>query len=250
MAGHSKWANIKHKKNATDKKKGRIFSRIAKEIMVAAKEGGGDADANPRLRTALAAAKNVNMPKDNIERAVKKGCGELDGVNFEQTIYEGYGPEGVAIMVDCLTDNRNRTASEVRMVFDRANGNLAGCGAVAWMFNRKAHFVITGDNADEDILMDIVLEAGADDIAVEDGVAEIWGEPEAFEAIAEALSAAGIETDEGAIIRHPDNTVEIKDVDTANKVIRMIDKFEDLDDVQAVHANFDIAEDIADQVDA
>ena len=240
MAGHSKWANIKHKKAATDKKKGKVFSRLAKEIMVAAKNGGSDPDANPRLRTALAAAKSANMPSANVERAVKKGAGELDGVNFEEIVYEGYGPGGTAILVDCLTDNRNRTAGEVRMVFDRGNGNLAGSGAVTWMFQRKAQFVISGDAADEEKLMDLVLDVGAEDIEVEEGIAQVLGPPEAFAAISEALEKAEIQPDEASIVQIPDNTVEINDENIAKQVLRLIDKLEELDDVQMVHSNHEI----------
>lgn len=249
MAGHSKWANIKHKKAASDKKKGKIFSRLAKEIMVSAKYGGGDQDTNPRLRTALAAAKAANMPNANIEKAIKKGCGELEGVNFEEIVYEGYGAGGVALLVDCLTDNRNRTASEVRMVFDRCNGNLAGSGTVTWMFHRKSHFVIEGENADEDKLMEIVIDAGAEDIEVDEDIAIIWGPIEAFEDIAKALENAGIETNEGAIIQHPDNTIEITELSVAQQVLRLVDRLEDLDDVQAVHGNFDISAEILDQIE-
>ncbi|MDD3119427.1 MAG: YebC/PmpR family DNA-binding transcriptional regulator [Victivallales bacterium] len=248
MSGHSKWANIKHKKDATDKKKGKIFSNLAKEIMIAAKIGGGDAGANPRLRSALAAAKAQNMPNANIDRAIKKGTGELGDITYEEIVYEAYGPCGVAMIIDCLTDNRNRSASEVRMTLDRNNGNLAGSGAVAWMFKRQAHFVVTGENADEDKLMDIVLDAGAEDIIVEDGVAEIWGAPEAFADMAQALEQAGIAVEEAAVTRRAENVVELKTVDDADKVLRLIDKLEDLDDVQSVNANFEIADEIADQV--
>jgi YebC/PmpR family DNA-binding regulatory protein len=249
MAGHSKWANIKHKKGAADKKKGKIFSRLAKEIMVAAKMGGGDADSNPRLRASLTAAKAANMPNANIDRAIKKGLGELGDVIFEEIVYEGYGPEGVAVLVECLTDNRNRSASDVRMTFDRNNGNLGSSGAVSWMFNRKAHFTIAGENADEEKLMEITMDAGAEDIEAEDGFAEIWAEPECFEDIAKALEDAGIATEEAAIVRKPENTVELKDVTVATKVLKLIDKLEDLDDVQAVTANFEIDDSIADELD-
>ncbi len=248
MAGHSKWANIKHKKDAVDKKKGKIFSRIAKEIMVAAKMGGGDASANPRLRAALTSAKAVNMPNINIERAIKKGLGELGDVVFEEIIYEGYGAEGVAVLIECLTDNRNRSASEVRMTLDRNSGNLATSGAVSWMFHRQSHFVVTGENANEEILMDIVLDAGADEIEVEDGVAEIWGPPESLGSIMEALEKAGIETEEAGIVRRPENTIEITDEDKAKKVLRLIDKLEELDDVQEVTANFEIDDEILDKI--
>ncbi len=250
MAGHSKWANIKHKKDATDKKKGKIFSRLAKEIMIAAKIGGGDPGANARLRGCLAAARAQNMPNVNIDRAIKKGTGELGDVTFEEIVYEAYGPCGVALIIECLTDNRNRTAGEVRMVLDRNGGNLAAAGAVGWMFKRQSHFVISGENADEDKLMDIVLDAGAEDIEVADGVAEIWGAPDAFLDIVQALEKAGISSEEAAVSRHAENTVELKVIDDANKVLRLVDKLEDLDDVQAVHANFEIADEIADQVEA
>ena len=248
MSGHSKWANIKHKKDAADKIKGKAFSRIGKEIMVAAKMGGGDVDSNPRLRSGIAAAKAANMPNANIERAIKKGLGELGDVTFEEIQYEGYAAGGVALLIDCLTDNRNRSASEVRTTLDRNNGNLASSGSVAYMFKRQSHFVIEGENADEDKLMDIVLDAGAEDLIVEDGVAEIWGEPAAFEAIANALEAAGITASEAAVTRRPDNTVSITDVHTAEQILKLIDKLEDLDDVQEVTGNFEIDDSIADQV--
>ena len=248
MSGHSKWANIKHKKDAADKARGRIFSRLGKEIMVAAKMGGGDVDTNPRLRSGIAAAKAANMPNANIDRAIKKGLGELGDVTFEEIQYEGYAAGGVALLIDCLTDNRNRSASEVRTTLDRNNGNLASSGSVAYMFKRQSHFVIEGENADEDKLMDIVLDAGAEDLIVEDGVAEIWGEPAAFEAIANALEAAGITASEAAVTRRPDNTVTITDVHTAEQVLKLVDKLEDLDDVQEVTGNFEIDDSIADQV--
>ncbi|MEG1980615.1 MAG: YebC/PmpR family DNA-binding transcriptional regulator [Victivallaceae bacterium] len=249
MSGHSKWANIKHKKEATDKKRGKIFSTLAKEIMVAAKMGGGDASANPRLRAALVAAKAANVPNVNIDRAIKKGIGELGDVTFEEIQYEGYGSGGVAILVDCLTDNRNRSASEVRMAFDRNCGNLASSGAVSYMFNRKAHFVITGEKADEDLLMDVVLDAGADDIEVEDNVAEIWAAPEYFESIGAALEKAGIATEEASIMRKPDTTVNITDVDVARQVMRLVERLEDLDDVQTVTGNFEIDDSIVDKLE-
>ena len=248
MSGHSKWANIKHKKDAADKARGRIFSRLGKEIMVAAKMGGGDVDTNPRLRSGIAAAKAANMPNANIDRAIKKGLGELGDVTFEEIQYEGYSAGGVALLIDCLTDNRNRSASEVRTTLDRNNGNLASSGSVAYMFKRQSHFVIEGENADEDKLMDLVLDAGAEDLIVEDGVAEIWGDPSAFEAIADALAAAGITASEAAVTRRPDNTVSITDVHTAEQVLKLIDKLEDLDDVQEVTGNFEIDDSIADQV--
>ncbi len=248
MSGHSKWANIKHQKAAADKKKGKIFSRLGKEIMVAAKMGGGDPAANPRLRAALTAARAANMPNANIERAIKKGCGELGDVVFKEIVYEGYAPGGVGVMVECLTDNSNRSTSEVRFAFDRNNGNMATSGAVARMFTRQAHFVITGEWADEDKLMDLVLDAGANDLIVEDGVAEIWADPENFEALVKVFADHQIPTDEAEVIRRPATTVEISDPGIARQVLRLIDRLEDLDDVQLVTANFEIADEIADQL--
>lgn len=248
MAGHSKWANIKHQKAAADKKKGKIFSRLAKEIMVAAKMGGGEADSNPRLRSALTAARAANMPNLNIDRAIKKGMGELGDVVFEEIVYEGYAPGGVGVLVECLTDNRNRSTSEVRYVLDRNNGNLASSGAVARMFTRQGHFIISGDAADEDKLMELVLDAGAEDLEVADGIAEIWTAPEDFEAVLNALNDAGIAPDEAEIIKRPESTMEIADVSIARQILRLVDRLEDLDDVQLVTANFEIADEIADEL--
>ena len=249
MSGHSKWANIKHKKEAADRQKGKMFSRVGKEIMVAAKNGGPDPNTNPALRAALTAAKAVNMPNANIDRAIKKGIGELGDVVFEEIMYEGYGAGGVAVIVDCLTDNRNRSISEVRMAFERNNGNLAASGAVSRMFKRQAHFVITGEWADEEKLMDIVLDAGANDLIVEDGEAEIWADPENFESIAEVLEEKGIVTETAEQTRRPEMTVNITDAKVASQVIRMIEKLEESDDVQNVTANYLIDDSIADQIE-
>ena len=249
MSGHSKWANIKHKKEAADKAKGKMFSRVGKEIMVAAKNGGADPNANPALRAALAAAKAVNMPNANIERAIKKGIGELGDVVFEEIIYEGYAAGGVAVMVDCLTDNRNRSISEVRMAFERNNGNLAASGAVSRMFKRQAHFIITGEWADEEKLMDIVLDAGANDLIVEDGEAEIWADPENFEALVKVFEEKGIVPDTAEQTRKPEMTVNITDAKVASQVIRMIERLEESDDVQNVTANYLIDDSIADQIE-
>ena len=249
MSGHSKWANIKHKKEAADKAKGKMFSRVGKEIMVAAKNGGADPNTNPALRAALTAAKAVNMPNANIDRAIKKGIGELGDVVFEEIMYEGYGAGGVAVIVDCLTDNRNRSISEVRMAFERNNGNLAASGAVSRMFKRQAHFIITGEWADEEKLMDIVLDAGANDLIVEDGEAEIWADPENFEALAKVFEENGIVTDTAEQTRRPEMTVNITDAKVASQVIRMIERLEESDDVQNVTANYLIDDSIADQIE-
>jgi YebC/PmpR family DNA-binding regulatory protein len=249
MSGHSKWANIKHKKEAADRQKGKMFSRVGKEIMVAAKNGGADPNTNPALRAALTAAKAVNMPNANIDRAIKKGIGELGDVVFEEIMYEGYGAGGVAVIVDCLTDNRNRSISEVRMAFERNNGNLAASGAVSRMFKRQAHFIITGEWADEEKLMDIVLDAGANDLIVEDGEAEIWADPENFEALAKVFEENGIVTDTAEQTRRPEMTVNITDAKVASQVIRMIEKLEESDDVQNVTANYLIDDSIADQIE-
>lgn len=250
MSGHSKWANIKHKKEATDKKKGQAFSRLAKEIMVATKQGGKDPASNIKLRMALASAKASNMPRENIERAIKKGAGELGDVAYEEITYEGYGPAGTAFVVECLTENRNRTIGDVRMTFDRNGGNLAASGAVSWMFQRKAHFIVEGENADEDKLMELTLEAGAEDITAEDGIAEIWAAPEAFADIAKALEDAGIECSEAKITRKPENTIGINELAKAQQVLRLVERLEELDDVQAVYSNENIASEVLDEIDA
>ena len=249
MSGHSKWANIKHKKEAADKQKGKMFSRVGKEIMVAAKNGGADPATNPALRAALTAAKAVNMPNANIDRAIKKGIGELGDVVFEEIMYEGYGAGGVAVIVDCLTDNRNRSISEVRMAFERNNGNLAASGAVSRMFKRQAHFIITGEWADEEKLMDIVLDAGANDLVVEDGEAEIWADPENFEALVKVFEEKGIVPETAEQTRKPEMTVNITDAKVASQVIRMIERLEESDDVQNVTANYIIDDSIADQIE-
>ncbi|MBQ9774512.1 MAG: YebC/PmpR family DNA-binding transcriptional regulator [Lentisphaeria bacterium] len=249
MSGHSKWANIKHKKEAADKVKGKAFSRLGKEIMVAAKMGGGDPNANPRLRAALAAAKAANMPNANVERAIKKGLGELGEVVYEEIVYEGYGAGGVAVIVDCLTDNRNRSISEVRMAIERNNGNMAGSGAVARMFKRQAHFVISGEWADEDKLMDVVLENGANDLEVEDGVAEVWADPEFFEDLLKVFEEKGIPTDEAEVVRKPEMVTEITDVSIARQVMRMIDRLEELDDVQNVTSNYELSDAVAEELE-
>ncbi len=249
MSGHSKWANIKHKKEAADKVKGKAFSRLGKEIMVAAKMGGGDPNANPRLRSALAAAKAANMPNANVERAIKKGLGELGDVVYEEIVYEGYGAGGVAVIVDCLTDNRNRSISEVRMAIERNNGNMAGSGAVARMFKRQAHFIISGEWADEEKLMDVVLENGANDLEVEDGIAEVWADPEFFEDLLKVFEEKGIPTDTAEVVRKPEMVTEITDASVARQVMRMIDRLEELDDVQNVTSNYELSDAVAEELE-
>ena len=250
MSGHSKWHNIQKTKGAADAKRSAVFTKIAKEIIVAVKQGGsGDPANNSRLATVVAKAKAANMPNDNIKRTIDKALGAGNTDNFEAVTYEGYGPGGVAVIVECLTDNRNRSISDVRMVFDRNGGNMAGSGAVARMFKRQAHFTISGDWADEDKLMEIVLDAGANDLSVEDGVAEIWADPENFEALVKLFEEKGIPTEEAAVVRKPEMVTEITDVSTARQVMRLVERMEDLDDVQEVTANYEIADEIADQLE-
>ncbi len=246
MSGHNKWSSIKHKKGAADAKRGKMFSRLSKEITMAAREGGGDADMNPRLRTAVASAKEANMPNDNIDRAIKKGTGELGGGQLEELNYEGYAPGGVAVLVNCLSDNRNRTAADIRTFFTKNNSSLANTGAVSWMFNRKARFEVTGENADEEKLLEILLERGVDveDVAVDDGVAEILGPPESFGDIAAALEDAQVAIAESSIALVPENTIEITDEKAAQQLLRFVEGLEENEDVQEVYSNFDISDEL------
>jgi YebC/PmpR family DNA-binding regulatory protein len=237
MAGHSKWANIKHRKGAQDKKRGILFSKLSRAITVAAKLGGPDPDANATLAQAIQAAKDQSMPKDNIERAIAKGAGNQDGENYETVLYEGYGPEGVAVMVECLTDNRNRTAAEVRHAFTRAGGSLGTDGSVAWMFNRVGE-VQLAEGSDEDEALLAAADAGAEDISGEDGIVVVTCEPAAIQAVRAALEEAGFAVERSESVLRPSNTIEL-DADGLGKVMRMIDALEDLDDVQKVSANFE-----------
>ncbi len=248
MSGHSKWANIKHRKGAVDAKRGKMFTKLIKEITVAARMGSGDPETNPRLRSAVMAAKNVNMPKDNIERAIKKGTGELEGVNYEEITYEGYGPGGVAVLVECMTDNRNRTVGEVRFFFSKSGGNLGETGCVNWMFSKKGLLLIEKSAIDEDKLMELAIEAGADDVVEEDNLFQVLTAPENFPAVREALEAAGISFVEASISMVPQNVVEVTDEKTARSLMKLLDNLEDNDDVQKVHANFDIPEAILEAV--
>jgi len=251
MSGHNKWSTIKHKKGAADAKRGKIFSRLGKEITVAARNGGGDPDMNPRLRSAVSAARAANMPNDNIGRAIKKGTGELAGQALEEIVYEGYGAGGVAIIVNCLTDNRNRTASDIRVAFSKNNGNLGGSGSVNWMFHRKARFVVEGEMADEDKLLELLLESevDVDEVEVTDNVAEIIAPPDAFNDILSSLETANISVSESGVTLIPENTMEVTEVSIARQVLRLIDALEELDDAQMVSSNLDISEDILKQLE-
>lgn len=247
MAGHSHWAGIKHKKALVDNKRGKVWSKCSKAIIVAAKIGGGDLDTNVRLRNAIADAKAARMPKDNISRAVKKGTGELDGGNVEEVLYEGYGPGGVAIMCDILTDNRNRTAPEIRKLFETLHGKLGATGCVAWMFERKGMFLVPADGTDEDTLMELALEAGADDVAALGDKFEITCEPDLYSDVGHALESAGVEVEAKQLTRVPSTTVEL-DAETAPKVLKLMEQLDDHDDVEGVSSNFNISEEIMAQI--
>ncbi len=244
MSGHSKWHSIKHKKGAADAKRGQMFSRLSRAIIVAAKEGGGNPDANFALANAIEKAKSYSMPKDNIERAIKRGTGEGSGDVFEQIVYEGYAANGVAIMVDIMTDNRNRAAADIRRIFSRTGGSLGTSGSVAWMFEKKGNIIVNKDmGADEDALLETALEAGAEDMATEDEHWEIVTDAESFRGVVNALKEAGFELASAEVTMLPQNTVEL-DKDTAKKVLRLVDALEDYEDVQEVYANFDISDEI------
>lgn len=249
MAGHSKWANIQHRKGAQDKKRAKLFTKLGKELTIAAKEGGGDPSFNPRLRLAIEKAKAGNMPKEILERAIKKGTGELEGVDFIEMRYEGYGPAGTAFIVDVVSDNKNRSASEIRMTFTRKGGNLGTDGAVAWMFKKEGIITVKSEGIDPDEFMMAALEAGAEDIKVEDDIFEVITDYTQFQTVLENLKQAGYSYEEAAIEMNPENKVEVTDLDTAKKVMALYDALEDLDDVQEVYANFDIPEEILEQLD-
>ena len=247
MSGHSKWSTIKRKKGATDAKRGKIFTKLIKEITVAARFGGGDANANPRLRTAIAAAKAENMPKDNIERAVKKGTGELEGVNYEEICYEGYGPGGAAVIVESLTDNKKRTVADIRYIFSKSGGSMGDAGCVAWMFEKKGLVVFEKGNIDEETLMEAVLDAGAEDIRDEDGTLDVITSPEDFESVKQALDEKNMQYVLAEITMIPKTTVDLQDKQ-AEQMLRLIDTLEDSDDVQKVYSNFDISEKTLEQL--
>lgn len=241
MSGHSKWHSIKHKKAATDSKRGRAFTKVIKEITIAARLGGGDPEANARLRKAVSDAKALNMPADNIKRAIMKGTGELDGGQLDELVYEGYGPSGVAMIVEVVTDNRNRTVSEIRHVFSKNGGNMAESGAVAWMFSKKGYIAVDKSKADEETLMTLAIEAGADDFSTEGSLYEIYTSPESFEAVLNAVKAKNIEIAASEVSMIPQNYIKVEGK-TAQQVVKLMEALDDHDDVQHVYANFDIEE--------
>ncbi|HEX7376815.1 MAG TPA: YebC/PmpR family DNA-binding transcriptional regulator [Pirellulales bacterium] len=239
MAGHSHWANIAHKKSLVDAKRGKLWSKLSKAIIVAAKMGGGDPDSNLRLRYAIDAARAVSVPKDNINRAIKRGTGELDGGNLDEVLYEGYGPAGVAVLCEILTDNRNRTASEIRKVFELSGGKLGESGCVAWMFERKGMFLLSADQIDEEALMELALETGADDVKRDGDMYQVTCDPSAFQQVSEALTARPLKLETSQIARLPTSTVDL-DADAARTVLKLMERLDDHDDVQNVSANFNI----------
>ena len=249
MSGHSKWSSIKHKKGAADARRGKRFSKLSRAIIVAAKEGGGDPANNLALQNAIEKAKSYSMPRDNIDRAIAKGSGaDADADAYETVVYEGYGPEGVAVIVEALTDNRNRTAADVRHVFAKYGGNLGATGVVAWQFERRGVVVVSGDNVDEEELFLAAADAGADDIAQDEGVFEITSVPESLQAVREAIEAAGFPIDSAELRLVPKATVAVEDEAKARQVMRLIDALEENDDVQDVYANFDIPERVLEAV--
>lgn len=249
MAGHSHWAGIKHKKALIDNKRGKLWSKLSKAIMVAAKVGGPDPAMNLRLRYAINDAKAVSVPKDNIERAIKKGSGELEGSNFEEVVYEGYGPGGVAVLCDILTDNRNRTAPEVRKIFEICGGKLGATGCVAWMFDRKGLVAIPADQSDEESLMELAMEVGADDVRPAGDSFEITCNPESFSNLCDAVEKAGLTPTASELTQIPKDTVDL-DVETARNVLKLMDMLDDHDDIQKVAANFNIPDEALAEIEA
>jgi len=245
MSGHSKWSTIKHKKGATDAKRGKLFTKLIKEITVAARMGGGDPESNPRLRHALNSARSQNMPKDTSERAVKKGTGELEGVNYEEILYEGYGPGGVAVLVECLTDNRNRTIAEVRHAFGKAGGNVGTDGCVAWMFDKKGLITVSKEESDEETLMELALDAGAEDIIEETDSFDIITDPSDFDAVQEAIDAAEIKYELAEITMIPQNLTKVEGKE-AEQMIKFMEVLDDSDDIQNFYCNADIPDDAFD----
>ncbi len=241
MSGHSKWATIKHKKAATDAKRGRAFTKVIREITIAARVGGGDPGTNPRLRSAIAAAKNENMPNDNVERAIQRGTGQLEGEQFEEVNFEGYGPGGVGMILQVVTSNRNRVVSEIRHMMGRHGGNLAETGAVGWMFSRKGQILVAKEKAEEDKMLGIVLDAGAEDLRDDGGAWEVLTPPESFEAVREALNKAGVTPDSAEVAWVPQNYIKLSGT-PASQMVKLMETLEEHDDIQHVYANFDIDE--------
>ena len=247
MSGHSKWATIKHKKARTDAARGKAFSKLIREITTAARTGGGDPDSNPRLRTAIDSAKGINMPADNIDRAVKKGTGELPGVSYEEVTYEGYGAGGIAVLVKALTDNKNRSTAEVRHVFDKYGGSMGAAGCVAWQFKPRGLIVIPKDKSDEDTVLTVALEAGADDVQTDDTAFSVVTSPGGFEAVKQQLKDAGVGWLSAELTQIASNTVPVDEKD-ARRVLKLIEMLEELDEVQQVFANFDIPDEVLEKV--
>ncbi|MCB0712658.1 MAG: YebC/PmpR family DNA-binding transcriptional regulator [Ignavibacteriae bacterium] len=242
MAGHSKWANIKHRKAASDAKRGKIFTRIAKELTIAARDGGGDPDSNPRLRLAMQQARAANMPNDNIDRAVKRGTGELEGQTLEQIMLEGYGPGGIGILIECVTDNRNRTVADVRHALSRNGGSMADAGSVAWNFSRKSVIAVEKEGKDEEEILLAVIDAGAEDVKEEEETFDIYAEPENFDSVREAVESAGYEIKEAKLAFVPNQWVELSGGEVAT-ALKLLDALDDQDDVQNVFSNVEISED-------
>lgn len=249
MSGHSKWASIRHKKGALDAKRGKLFTKLIREITVAAREGGGDPDSNPRLRLAIQKAKDSNMPADNIDRGIKKGTGELEGVSYENVEFEGYAPGGVAIIVEGLTDNKNRTTSEVRSIFSKRGGNMAGEGSVAFQFERKGVFMVRREDAKEDELLDVALEAGAEDLTSDEDFYQIICAPQDFDKVRTGLTEKKVKIESSELSQVPKNTIKVEDLDTAKKILSLVEDLEDNDDVQNVYTNFDIPDDVLNQIE-
>ena len=246
MSGHSKWSTIKRKKGANDAKRGKIFTKLIKEITIAARMGGGDPEGNPRLRSAVTAAKGENMPKENIDRAIKKGTGDLDGAVYEEILYEGYGPGGVAILVETMTDNKNRTVADIRHFFAKSGGNLGESGCVGYMFDKKGTVSVDKEGVNEEQLMDLALEAGAEDVVEEEDSFQIVTAPEVFNDVVERLEKGNVKFAEATLSMVPQNSIEVTEEKTARSLLRLLENLEDHDDVQKVHANFDIADELMD----
>jgi YebC/PmpR family DNA-binding regulatory protein len=243
MSGHSHWANIKHQKKQADRRRGKLFTKLVREISVAARHGGGDPEFNLQLRLAIDKAKIANMPKENIERAIKRGTGELEGVDLEEIVYEGYAPSGIALLVHTVTDNRNRTASELRNAFSGRGGSMAEAGAVLWQFDRKGYIAVASDGLDEELVFEIAVEAGADDVEFGDGLIQIYVDPPHFTNVQQALDDAGISSEDARLTMVPKQCMKLTEDKTLN-VLRLIDALEDMDDVQEVHSNLEVSDEI------